>query len=426
MKTNFTLFIKSFAIAAVLFAMVSPAKAQCVAPAMVWQNPVLISGTAGQVGAKYKFPSVTAGVDGIIEVLAFNGGATLTDIDDNNYGYSAAWQPVVKTPAVQGASSSYVSFRIEFHDSATGNPHTYNCFQLSFIDVDGDGQHVKEFVAAKSADSVRVSLPTALTVTSLSGNMTQVTGPIANYTNIDTSAWATNVNFKFANKYKVDEVRVGSVTDATFTVQDRYACAYFAQVSMPNISNALPVKYASFDAAAINNTVTLKWVTENEINNHHFEVERSFDGMVFKTAALVLDASVAAGSSKTYFFKDNSTELLDRNLVYYRLKQVDNDGRITYTGILAVRMQANGVKMQVSPNPFVENLSVRFASTENGTAQIQILTAGGQKILSQQTSIIKGNNAIQLQGISKLNPGVYVAQLLINGVIIDNQKIIKN
>ena len=189
----------------------------------------------------------------------------------------------------------------------------------------------------------------------------------------------------------------------------------------------LPVKYLSFDAVVSNKSVLLKWLTAEEINNSHFEVERSFDINNFSTIGLVLDGVNVNGTNKSYQFKDNSAELQGRSIVYYRLKQFDIDGKTTYSKTLVVRLQAKtDVLMQVSPNPFVENLNVRFNSTETGTAQIRIVNITGQTLLSKQSTISKGYNNIQIDNLDRLSLGMYVAQLIMNGVVIDNQRVIKN
>ena len=189
----------------------------------------------------------------------------------------------------------------------------------------------------------------------------------------------------------------------------------------------LPVKYLSFDAVVSNKAVLLKWITAEEINNSHFEVERSFDINNFSTIGLVLDGVNVNGTNKSYQFKDNSAELQGRSIVYYRLKQYDIDGKTTYSKTLVVRLQAKtDVLMQVSPNPFVENVNIRFNSTETGTAQIRIVNITGQTLLSKQSTISKGYNNIQVDGLSGLATGMYVAQLIMNGVVIDNQRVIKN
>ncbi len=425
MKTNFTIF-KAIALSAVYFLTLSEADAQCIAPVMTYANPVLISGTAGQINSKYKFTSVTPGVDAIITIKGIVGGATLTSIDDNTYGYSAAWQPVVMTKTTLGTGESYVSFSIDFVETSNNNnSHLYNCFALSFIDIDGDNDKVREFIETQNFDSYQTNASTLLQMTQNSG-FTRALGPVLNYPGLDTSAYPTNIVFKFTNKTQVQEVHIGSQVENGFTPQDRYNLGYFLPLTFP--SSPLPVKYSSFDAVANENIVTLNWITENEINNHHFEVERSFDGTNFKTIGVVLDGFAAGVSSKAYQLKDNSAELKDVNVVYYRLKQVDIDGKANYSNTLVVHVQVKGsnVKMQVSPNPFAESLNVMFSSTTGGVAELQIISVTGQKLLAQQINISKGYNTVQTQGLTKLVPGMYIAQLTMNGVMIDNQKIIKN
>jgi hypothetical protein len=419
----------------------SSVSAQCVAPKMTYINPVLVSGTDLQKNAVYKFSSVTPGVDAFITVLDLVGGATLTDIDNTTFGYAAAWQPVVRTPAVQGASQSYVSFSIEFKDSADGQKHNYDCFALSFIDVDGDNVGVREFAATRKFDSYTVSNITDLQINNenqdsgdqnpdhqgeQSGLLT-ATGPLLNYADIDTSAYATNINFRFRNKDMVEEVRLGNVTNDNFTVQDRYSCGYFQNIVIPYMS-LLPVKYTSFDAVVVDNkSVDLNWMTSFEQNTNHFEIERSFDMSNFKTVGVVLDGFAAGGTNKNYKFNDNSTDLTGKTAIYYRLRQIDMDGKSTYSAILAVRMQTRaGLEMQVSPNPFIENLNIHYSSNEIGKAQLRIVNMTGQAVTSTQTNIGKGRNDLQINGLSKLNAGAYIAELILNGKMVAKQTIIKN
>ena len=426
MKRNSTLVCTAY-IAVLIFSLIfSVASAQCIAPAMTYDNAVLVSGTPGQINAVYKFPSVTPGVDAYITVLDEIGGATLTSIDDNTYGYRAAWQPVVKTPTVQGAGESYINFSISFINSIDSSIHKYDCFVLSFIDVDGDNQHVREFVETKNFTSYTISNISSLSLI-WNGELLKAIGPITNYDGLDTTSYPTNINYLFTGKNKVNEVRIGNITDSVFNVQDRYTCGYFQNITIPLMS-LLPVKYSSFDAVVIDNkSVNLNWVTSFEQNNSRFEVERSFDMNYFKAIGIVLDGFFTQGSDKKYMYKDNTPELKDKLVVYYRLRQINIDGKSTYSNVLAVRLQnKSGVEMQVSPNPFVENLNVSFNSAANGVAEIRIMNISGQKIFSKQITINRGYYTMQVYGLSKNPPGLYLAQLIIDGYVIGTQKIIRN
>jgi hypothetical protein len=68
----------------------------------------------------------------------------------------------------------------------------------------------------------------------------------------------------------------------------------------------LPATIASFNGKLVNNTVTLNWATNNEINNLGFDVERSDDGVQFSKIGFVSSKSSSGNSvaSTQYSFND--------------------------------------------------------------------------------------------------------------------------
>jgi hypothetical protein len=201
----------------------------------------------------------------------------------------------------------------------------------------------------------------------------------------------------------------------------------FSCVVSNTTTNVLPVKFVSFDAAAAGNSITCKWSTEAEINNHHFELERSFNGIDFTTAAILFSAENATNVRNTYSYKDNSSTIQNRSMVFYRVKQVDMDGNASYSYIVIVKFAADYAKnIQISPNPFTETLAIKFESAETGNAEIKILTLTGQPVATKNAVINKGSNNLQVGNLSNLSKGVYVAQVSINGAYAGNQKVIKN
>lgn len=98
------------------------------------------------------------------------------------------------------------------------------------------------------------------------------------------------------------------------------------------------VEFASLSATANDKTVFISWVTAEERNNSHFEVERSTDNKDFTTVALVLDGFAAKGTGKTYKFKEDAGEVKKGKTVYYRLKQIDTNAQVHYSKVLAVQM----------------------------------------------------------------------------------------
>ena len=201
---------------------------------------------------------------------------------------------------------------------------------------------------------------------------------------------------------------------------------YFKKSVYPAI-NTLPVKYHAFDVDYCNNQIMLKWVTSEEANHHHFEVERSFNQQDFKPLALILGGFDAGMGRMKYELKDAAIELKSNSMAYYRLKQVDLDGRYSYSKVIAVRLEETGIlQMQLSPNPFAETILIGYQSIEAGIAEIRLVNLNGKTIVSKHSAISKGSNHLQLTGLSKLAPGIYVASLIINGVVVDNQKLVKH
>lgn len=425
MKSNFTLICKGFLILTLTFSTLLSSYSQCAAPSMVFHNPILVSGVKGQKDAKYKFSSVTQGVDAYLTILDIVGGATLIDIDNTAQGYDAAWQPTIRTSSTQASGECYISWKLQFFDSINDTEHKYPCFILSFIDVDGDNSKVREFVEAKSPNNFTLSNPSDLTITA-DCQLTKALGTLKNFNDIDTSSWSTNINYNYSYNDKVDEIRTGINQKAGFSAQNRLFCSYFTKTT-PAFSIILPVKYSSFDAVVSDQTVKLKWITEQEINNDHFEVERSVDGVNFSTAGYILGPDLVEGSKSTYRFSENTANFKNNSIVYYRLKQIDKDGNSSYSKTLAVQLRVKeGMVLQVSPNPFIYKIDVRFEAKESGNSEIRVINLAGQTIISKQTVISKGFNNLALNDLSKLSKGMYIVQVMVNGVVNDSQKIIKN
>lgn len=118
----------------------------------------------------------------------------------------------------------------------------------------------------------------------------------------------------------------------------------------------LPVELTSFDARYQNKQVTLNWATATEKNADSFTVERSFDGKSFE-ALTVIKAAGNSNSRKEYSAIDRS---MRTGTNYYRLKQADLDGKLTYTQ--AVPVQVGSIEQQLQ------------AYGDNGRLNIEVQT----------------------------------------------------
>lgn len=385
--------------------------------------PDVLSGVLNGLNSKCKFYNVRLGMDAEVTVKSASSNASIDIFDDNTVTKPEAFSPKIKVPAGQ---SGYVEFEIKFVHSITGTAFEMDSLFVTAIDIDGNAT-LKEFDVlnlGSGSTAIHASATPEITVEKHGNEYKGTNIGGIEYDGVDSTA--KNVMFTVKNKNVRSFIYRAGVNNTSGSEASRQKSIYFKNFSYVN-QTILPVKYASFDAAVTDKSVVLKWVTSMETNNDHFEVERSFTSD-FSTIGLVLDAESLVNGNRTYRFKDNAAALQGKTVVYYRLKQVDANGKFTYSNTLAVRLQPinSDVAIQVAPNPFAEKLYVRFTAAENGTADIRINSIAGQTVVSKQSIISKGYNNLQVDGLTKLAPGMYVAIVMMNGAVIGSQKVIRN
>ena len=139
----------------------------------------------------------------------------------------------------------------------------------------------------------------------------------------------------------------------------------------------LPISLTFFDIAKTQNEqVLLKWSTASEVNNDYFEVENSADGQAWQFVSKV---SGQGNSTISQYY-----QFLDKNpksgTSYYRIKQVDFDGQISYTPIKSIFFDVLHTQhsFHISPNPVTHQLSIQ--GEYSGETQIQIFNAQGREV----------------------------------------------
>lgn len=121
-------------------------------------------------------------------------------------------------------------------------------------------------------------------------------------------------------------------------------------------SGSLPVELISFDATLFENDVLLDWKTVSETNNDHFEIERSLDGEKDYEHIASISGNGNSNTELNYSFTD---QMVPEGIIYYRLKQVDFDGKWQYAGIRAIVNLPNHDEL-ILANQIIENNSVSF------------------------------------------------------------------
>ena len=164
-------------------------------------------------------------------------------------------------------------------------------------------------------------------------------------------------------------------------------------------SSSLPVSYASLTAVAVNNESHINWSTASETNTSHFEIERSTNGIDFIKIGHV-DAANNSTQIVQYAFIDANPELEN----YYRLKQMDLDGKFEYSAIVRVSFKNKANNYAIWPSPASDLVQINNLTDDEVTYQINNVM--GQPV--KNGSISATHNSIDIQ---QLETGVYFISL---------------
>ena len=179
----------------------------------------------------------------------------------------------------------------------------------------------------------------------------------------------------------------------------------FSKFTIVEQATILPVRLLDFKGVLSGNIVKLNWKTTAETNNRGFDIERSTDGITFGKIGFVsaLNGSVV----NNYNFDD--VQIIKGNRYYYRLKQIDNDSRSSYSPVVNITY-LDKEQFTWYPNPVKNKLVIQ----NNGVAKnasVSITDLGGRSIYKSQM-LSSGNLEIST---STWASGVYTVVLTSDG-----------
>lgn len=217
----------------------------------------------------------------------------------------------------------------------------------------------------------------------------------------------------------VEVIGPGDVTD--------YSTMFYGTALIPPTNNGgsspsfvplqpisvIPVRFLGFTAVKSGSDAILKWeVTNEDANVDRYELERSFNGTDFSSFATILKSSSTA-TTKTY----NSTDaniagrVAQGAIVYYRVRQVDRDGRSTYTEIRNIRFSnTKGFGVTVFPNPVKDVATVNIDLDAASAISILVTDAAGKELKRVDLDGAAGGNTKQIN-MSNFAAGTYVLRI---------------
>lgn len=187
---------------------------------------------------------------------------------------------------------------------------------------------------------------------------------------------------------------------------DFTGAANYYNVTAGYAALVLPVTWSSISVDYDNCNNILRWTTESETNNDYFVVETSRDAARFESLGMV-DGNGDSRQSRDYLFTDHKSS----GTVYYRIKQVDHDGRVSYSEVVRARnIQCREARlMTVYPNPVnSDHIFVEYQSgSQEGELPLTIINQVGQVVWTGILSSNADEPVLKLD-ISSLIPGLYM------------------
>ncbi len=175
----------------------------------------------------------------------------------------------------------------------------------------------------------------------------------------------------------------------------------------------LPLTLLSFDGRREDKSIKLTWITTNETNVSHFDVQRSFNGSEFEAVETVqAENSVAINQYETL---DNALQAVNATAnIFYRLKMVDADGKFSYSKVVMIQpLKQTG--FSVFPNPANSGkVFIKVDGYNNRRITVNIQDVTGKIYRTMNAAPVAGNIALDVKNVAA---GMYFVKIIIDGTV---------
>lgn len=171
-------------------------------------------------------------------------------------------------------------------------------------------------------------------------------------------------------------------------------------------NSILPLNIINFAVNYNAPNAMIKWEAKNELQTDFYDVEFSLNATEFNKIISVPAKNTGSAIYQQYHNLSN----YNQTVFYYRIKQMDKDGRTYYTEIATIRLTKNN-EVKVSPNPFKNYFNVNYTSALNDKLLLTLVGVDGKVITTKQVDVMKGNNSIPVNDLGNLPHGIYILRI---------------
>lgn len=291
-------------------------------------------------------------------------------------GLTNAYTPAT-VALTAGSTTDVINVRMltaPYHGGLSGDPQTNYAVNATWL--------IGENVAGGSNASITLQWPLSLELPGFNRTLSR----LAHFTSGTWEFGNADIPATGSNPY--------SVTRTGFTDFSPFAVSTYM---------ALPVTWLTITGRNENTNNFINWSVASELNNDHFVVEVSVSGNRFTAIGEIKGAGTTDTEQRYSFVHYDVKE----PVYYYRIKQVDIDGKYSYSKIVKVTAD-NTAKNSVSllSNPVHGNLVVSIVAKRFSAGSISIADAAGKIVYTEKTRLSTGSNTISI-GVSKYAAGIY-------------------
>ena len=182
----------------------------------------------------------------------------------------------------------------------------------------------------------------------------------------------------------------------------------------------LPIKVNYFNAAKGNGYNTLNWSAESTSESATFDIERSADGKNFTAISTIFAGRLDMLQPFSYIDNSNLT-----GTVYYRIKIIDFNGKVTYSSVVRIAAAVNDMKLvAVLPNPVSNTAQLNVVSAKKDNVQLSVVSMTGQLVQRSTVQLQSGSSIINLD-VANLQSGMYTIKGTFSDGTVSTVKFVK-